>query len=789
MRKLAHGLFAFAFLLAGCQNVPVNPLAKSGASLDITPTALTEPKVVDWETQRISSAEITQHRQTYFASMAQSRPAADRKVLAYPSQSTNWSSGIALTTYGCAASDYVPNGAAVCLANAGTPQGNKAFFLTHNGTIIRLDKTAPTSTSGSTKYVARSLGHTFSRTSILLSALGSRVYVVADDGTFFILDGLTLATLYTTTLSGGGYGCAPCIDPYGSNTTDTHDEVYVPTNDGNVSMFNVTADSTTTNVAGPTVYDVATGVTPLAGTYKIGAPAIVLDGVIYVGDEAGNFNVVDTRDSTNDASYGLGHPIDSSPALELQDGSYTGLTDAFGNPVNPSNGTPIYAFVNAGASCNWINLEDTSITNSQPLFLNDNSTHTTFGYLLNYNYGKSVTTETLAAQDGGSINTESPDYDLPGTNPGSVDDNSYLMPADTAVHASGSTPKGGPVVSYLRWVGPSTPSAGGLILTATLLLTPAANDVCLVPSLFGTSSYYNSTPSSGYWASNMLTNTDRPALGSSPVGIFNGKVNKSGTVNYKAGKQDQWNVNAAFSTVPNDYSYALALKYTDAGSKVYYPNGPLTGSTSQNKNGSGPYLGVQFDNNPLNADSSPGGSKNDTRPILKLQITNVNLPTPSIETAPIIDSLNKRVYVFYTNALYELDYSNTTAFSDTSTSADYTIFQNSTYGVNSGSTYDSKAYCVANYTVPAVAYDGASLYVLDRYPSPSNTAAPTNFVYSFTKISLPLSSNNSKLVGSAPKWTTALSNAAADYLILDPNSSTPNVFFGMGDGRIYQYDH
>ncbi|HEY9720378.1 MAG TPA: hypothetical protein V6D47_00065, partial [Oscillatoriaceae cyanobacterium] len=574
MRKLAQGLFALAFLLAGCQNVPVNPLAKSQFALDVTPVALSEPHVIDWETQRISSAELTRQRQAYFAQMPQSQPTAERQVLAYPSQSTAWSGGIPLTTYGCAATDYVPNGAAVCYAGQGTAQANKVFFLTHQGHIIRVDKTAPTSTSGSTKYVARALGHTFSKTSILLSSYGSRVYLIADDGTFFILNGLTLATIYQTTL-GGGYGSAPCIDPFGSNTNDTHDEVYVPSNDGNVTMFNVTADSTTTNVGGPTVIPVATGVTPLVGLYKIAAPAIVLNGVIFVGDESGNFNVVDTHDSTNDATYGLGHPIDSAPALELQDGSYTSLTDEFGNPVNPPNGTPVFAFVNAGSTCNWINLEDTSITNSQPLFLNDNDNRN-FGYLLDYNYGKSVTTEYLAAKDGATINTEVPNYNLPGTSPGSIDDNSYLMPADTDVHASGSTPQGGPVVSYMRWVGPTSPSAGGLILSATLFLTPAQNDTCLVPTVFGTSSYYNSLPTSGYWASNVLTNLDRPAIGVAPVGIFNGKANKSGAVNYKAGRQNQWDVSAAFSTVPTDYSYALALKYTDGANKVYYPNGPIT---------------------------------------------------------------------------------------------------------------------------------------------------------------------------------------------------------------------
>ncbi|HEY9721902.1 MAG TPA: hypothetical protein V6D47_07795, partial [Oscillatoriaceae cyanobacterium] len=210
----------------------------------------------------------------------------------------------------------------------------------------------------------------------------------------------------------------------------------------------------------------------------------------------------------------------------------------------------------------------------------------------------------------------------------------------------------------------------------------------------------------------------------------------------------------------------------------------------------GPYAGVPFDNNPLNANSA-AGSKNDRRPLLELQITDVNLPTPSIETSPVIDSLNHMVYVFYTNAVYGINYSKTTAFADASTTSKYTFFQSTTRGINNGTTYDSKKYCVANYSVPAMTWDGKSIYVIDRYPSPSNLAAPTSFVYSFSKINLPLlptaggwwGGGNGQLVNSAPQWNTATLNPAADCLVLDPNVTKGNVFFGMGDGKIYQYDN
>jgi hypothetical protein len=762
-----------ALLLWGCQ-APFAGGQRAGIALEAVPETLGSPQALDWALNTVSSPAIARARAS----------AMQRRVQAFPTATTPWSAGgvagLPLSSFG--ASGSVPNGPAAALTLA-----NQLFFLTKNGSLIKVDRAAPT-----TKYTTRALGKTFSKTSVTLSPACSRAYVLADDGTLFVLDTTTLATLATVSVA-GGYGIAPYLDPFASAANDTRDVVYVAGNDGNVTKWVFTPGATppavTTSAA--TTYAVATSATPLyadpsCSSCKVKASPVVLNGAIMLGDQGGTFHYYDTLNTANNVNYGVGAPVNTSPAIEIQDGSYTGLTDPSGVPVTVAGGKPIYAFVNAGGSCAWINLIDTSITRSLGLRIDDNATGTKFGYLAQYNYSTAGTTETLTAVDGGSINTESPDRILPGYP--TIWANDYLVPAETNTYDNGTSAAGGPVLGYARWQSSATYGAGSVITSATLNLQPAADQSCRVPEVHTTSPYYRSTTSN--WASSGLTNTNRPAFGSGNSGVYmSGGLNASGNVGFMSNKNYQWDVSSAFTTPTKDY--ALGLQHNAGGDAVLWPWGPYGGASGSKGKAKKAY---QVDAVMFNKTAQ-----------LQLNISSTVLPTPSIETPPVIDALNKRVYVFYTNALYQLDFSNPAAFADadvnpsTGVQTYHTLFSLAYYGdtaTSGGATYNTKKSYVANYSAPLPNYNATAMYVISRYPAP-NGASPSTWNYALSKFTLPLSATARNMAASSPTYTSAVAGTgipteSSAYMVIDPFSNLGttggNVYFGLGNGRIYQYD-
>lgn len=781
--------------LLGCQ--AAIPVVVAAFGIDQTPRSLYEPAVVDWSTQRISGTRVRERRDAWF------------KTMAFPAQSANWSvgatAGLALTAFGVAAGDSVPNGPAVAYQEPNEASYGKTFFLTRAGKLVKIDR----STGAGTRWDVPG-GKTFSRTNVTLSPRGSRAYLLADDGTLFIVNTATMATAATIPAIGLGYGIAPWIDPYVSRSDDTIERLYIASNSGSVSRYDVagTTVGAVTSVSAATTYNIATGVTPLySGTRKIAASPVVLNGVILIGDMAGNFYKYDTVNAANNLTYTLGQPITTSSAVEIQDGSYS-LTDPAGVAKAVGGGEPVHAFVSAGVGCAWLNLHDASITRSQSLRIDDND-NATFGSLRTYNFSTAGTTEYLAAQDGGNINTESPNVNLPGTSPAAIWRNDFLIPAETNTDDDGGNPAepiGGPVISYMRWSSPSSYPAGtALIASATLTLSPAADQGCRVPELRSTSAFYQGSAS--LWASNLLTNANRPLIGTADVGIYqSGGVNGQGNVAFRSNRDYVWDVTGAFTTPPSNGKYALALQHDAGGDAVLWPDGPVGGAVGKKAKRATLVEAVMFRNNPLNANPAAGTS-NDTRPLLTLLVSNTVLPTPSIETPPFIDAFSKKCYVYYTNAVFELDWSAPEAFSDTGATAT-TKFQRAWHGVpgnnatgvggrQPGGTHNNRTRFIGNYTAPTPAIDLTSLFVLSRTPT-TDGAAPTLWNYAFSKITLPLNAGASTLVAGSPTFTSltsqaALTGAAGDreastYMAVDPYSGLGKVYFGLANGRVYQYD-
>lgn len=167
----------------------------------------------------------------------------------------------------------------------------------------------------------------------------------------------------------------------------------------------------------------------------------------------------------------------------------------------------------------------------------------------------------------------------------------------------------------------------------------------------------------------------------------------------------------------------------------------------------------------------------------------------------MIDALNHCVYVASSNAVYQLDFSNPTYFADTDVNSTtgaltpHTLFNLAYYGLagNGGGTFNNRTLYVDNDAAPAPNYDLTALYVVSRYPSPDGPS-PSTWNYALSKIALPLSPTSNQLASGSPTFTNGSSGIAAgasDYLVIDPFSSSPsggNVYFGLGNGRIYQFD-
>jgi hypothetical protein len=741
-------LLAGASVSAGCRA----PASQGPAPRQALPAALTAHAGADWSTQHLSSRSLTAARA--------SEPT--RRLMAFPDATPAWAGGLALSAYGCDPTDTVPNGPAVAYPAMG-PLVNKLFFLTAAGTLIRLDRLNPSDSA------TLALGRGVSRSAVTLSPYATRAYVATDDGTFHVIDTATMTVLATRRVA-GARGIAPVIDRMTSFPDDSRDVVYLPGNDGNVRRMVVTPDGAGGVTLGEEAdFAVAADAPAAADGRRVAASAMVVNGVIHLGDLAGRFHVYDTQDATRRMTYALGGPVTTAPALELQDGSYA-MTDPYGAPKEVGYGEAVYAFVSAGSACVWINLHDATATTSMPLRIDDNQTSKTYGYLRDYAFSTGGTTETIEAVDGGNLNTERPDRALPGY--GAIRSNDFLVPAETNTYEENGKAMGGEVKSFARWQSNKAYPSGAIVTEATLTLTAANDQACPPPVVKVTSPFVRGglTP----WASGALTNETAPAIGPAVSRFISGGVQAGGNVVFKKRKDYTWDVSPAFSSPTG--AYALALEHDAGGDAVLWPEGPVGGAVGKKAKRATQVEAVKFD----------------TRATLTLKVGTTRLATGTIETPPVIDPVRKKAYVFHTNALFELDFSSPEAFSDTDPAGTpHTLFALAHQGRASkggGATYDSRRLFVSNMTAPLLSYNASAAFALSRYPA-SGGAAPAAWNYGLSKFSLPLSASADPLAP-ATLAHPAISREASHMMLIEPRTKLArgagNLYYGLGDGRLYQ---
>jgi hypothetical protein len=362
----------------------------------------------------------------------------------------------------------------------------------------------------------------------------------------------------------------------------------------------------------------------------------------------------------------------------------------------------------------------------------------------------------------------------------------------------------------MRWTDNNSYLAGSVISKAVMSVSPTASNQQPLPRIYTTSPYYKGSTST-LWAGASMTNagaTARPDLVTN-VGTYSSGGFKNGLVSFNSGKVYKWNVTGAFSSVSVNppsppYYYALGLTYNPTPRTMYW-NGPVAPKT-------GEYRGVPF----YNYNGGSGGQK----PTLTLTYTAYSkYPFGlSIQTPPVLDAVHHTVYVANCNQLFALDYSSEIAFTDSDTDPTtgaylnkYTKFNEAALGVVSGSgggTYNAKANFNFNTSAAMLNFNASALYMLSAYPSGFSGSVPTGWNTALSKFTLPLSASGvgTKLVSPGPatvsavpdmpiSWLTSANmypNSGSDALLLDPyanaSSTGGGLYYGLGNGKVYQYD-
>lgn len=788
-RKWRFGAAKLALLIAaaGCQAAPVGPgmLHDGLFAVDMTPTTLTQPNVYDWTFHSVAGRNITLKRGDH----------ARRELLAFPS-ATNWTGGLTTANLGCAATDTFPNGPASIYSTKITPAAlaNMTLILSKAGRLVRVHKTF---VDTATSTLGLDLGRTFSRTFVTLNPNGTQAYVVSDDGYLFIVDTVTMTKVEEVYVGAPAYGVAPVFDPVNTTANGARAEIYVPKNDGNVRRYAWDGSSATplTVVAD---YPIATTITTHPkgdATRKIKAPAIVYDRVIYVGDQEGRLNAYDVTTPANSVSYPLGAPVNTAPAIEIQDGTYS-LTDPSGVAKTVALGKAVYAFVTSGFNCHWVDLHKQASTRSMPLYLDDNNTAKRYGYLHDYSYDNTSTSSVeLSLSAKATIRTDST-ANLAGYTTYKTDE--YLAAAEIDANSGNDgNYSGGPVWCYMRWS--TSTGTTNVVKNATieLAIQNGSNQDIKVQEFRACPSYLRTAGTTNYtttlWDFSNITVDTRPLPpNTTNDSVYMGPFAKDTNNNIRPlpSTSLQFDISNVFLGAAAAH-YSMIMLY-NTGNTVLWPYG------DRNKD------------NPINdpTDRTEGGffqisGNANTAPTLTLGTSTGSFATPTIETPAVIDPFTKCAYVFFQNTMYQLDFTNTTTWFDDSAATKKTLFNNSYLGrataTQGGASYETKTKYTANYTAPVFNYDMTAAYVLDRTPDSNAAVATTTWDYSLSKYALPLSASADKLqtaAGTPPRFENVTDNSdagthyASAFMVIDPFTSAStggNVLFGLGD-RVYQYD-
>lgn len=440
-RTSSHFALAIAVAaLVGCQLVPPPAGAPQGPAawavrplfqVDRTPATLLEPAGVDWMSQHVVGSRILESRRAHFARLAAASGApaskpGTRGLSAFSAPSAAWQSGgvdgIPLTTLDPAGglnTDYVPNGPAAVYATANTPAAAQRclFFLSQKGKLTRVKQDG---SAASTLDVGAG-GHTFTHTYVTISPAGGRVYLLSDDGTFFVVNTANTPMTFQSVSTGvsGNSGLAVSYDPFTSNAADLGDDVYVPLANGTIKRYRVN------RVTGgePTVTAVSSHNTSGALWGALKATPVVLGGTIYLGDQSGNIVRYDVASGAVVSTVSLGYPVNAGVALNMDD---------FGNISD--------LFVNVGSRCAWITYDGagtaTSTNLSRPLYLDEGDTDDS-GVLANWTYGTATKKYWVPAKEALTLNTHNGGVAPPGL--GAPSTNQWLTWASSKITAGTTT--------------------------------------------------------------------------------------------------------------------------------------------------------------------------------------------------------------------------------------------------------------------------------------------------------------------------------------------------------------
>ena len=787
--KLGTAKMALLLALAGCQVIPPGPgmVADGMFAVDITPRVLTEPTTFDWTFHSVAGRNIQLKREDH----------ARRELLVFP-DATNWNSGLTATQLGCAsATDTFPNGPASVFASKVTPAAiqNTTFYLSKAGRLVRVHKNF-VDTATSTKGI--NLGKTFTKTYVTLTPTGAWAFVISDDGYLFVIDTVTMTKAVPEVYVGAlAYGTAPVYDPVSASSNGFRVSLYIPRNDGNVRryLWDATQATPLSFVAD---YPVATTITTHPkgdAARKIRAPAVVYDGVIYVGDQEGRLNAYDVTTPANSVSYPLGAPVNTAPAIEIQDGSYS-LTDPLGAAKAVANGKAVYAFVTSGFSAHWVDLHKQTSKRSMPLYLDDNDRAKTFGYLREYTYepaaaGSSVELSLTAKA---TMRTDST-ANLAGYDSYKMQD--YLAAAEIdANEANDGNYSGGPVWCYMRW---STSTGSTSVVKSALIelaIENGSNKDVKVQEFRACPSYLRVDDTTNYtttlWDFNNITVANRPLPpNTTNDSTYLGPFAKDSNNNIRPLPNDalDFDISNVFLGAAAAH-YSMVMLY-NAGNTVLWPEGDRSPDNPIND----PTDRTEAGNYKINGNAT-------TAPTLTLGTSTGSFTSATIETPAVIDPVEKCVYVFNQNTMYQVDFTTPETWVDEG-ATNTTLYNNSFLGrwdgTRGGASYDSKAKYVANFSAPVFNYNMSRAYVLDRTPETNSQAAPTAWRYSLSKFALPLSNTGDTLQSAAtsPLFTNVTDNSetgnyfAGSYLTIDPFSDVfttgGNVFFGLGT-KVYQFD-
>ena len=770
--KLGGAQVAIAFAIVSCQAVPIGPSAMVGGDLGSfivapVPEVLADPATYDWTYHRFSGRNVSLARQQH-----------RRSLLAFGDATAWGTGGRALTTWGAGGTDSMPNGPASIFGNTSTPPAlqNKTFFVTKNGLFIKADKT--TAPDAATDALA--LGKTFSSTFVTLSPSGNRAYVVSDDGRMFVINTVTMTKITHVDLGQNAYGCTVSYDPTTSAHNDRRDTLYVPDNSGRVTKY---VYDLTTGLSAGTSYSIATSFTPhpnavavtvngVTAKVKIKAPCVVFAGVIYVGDQSGRLHTYDTA-TDDQLSYVLGSPIEAAPAIELN----------YGHGEAVAAGMPCYVFVPAGPSCFWINLASTLVTRSRSLYIDDNAPAQVYDHLRDYAYDATVTSATVSLAENCTIRTDSDSsFALKTGSTTNYKTDTVLGAAECDVNdeagGSNGSRAGGPILCYLRFSTGSPSTA--VIKSAQLQLTVqnGSTGAEWVPEFRRCGSYLvdgAGDPTTTPWTYANMTRSNRPLPEATNVSTYIGAQNGDGSVNLNPGSPMTFDISGVFGGGAAA-EYTGVIMYNKGGGAMWgYGDGAVTGiykasSTFRSLQGSAAQ-----------------------KPKIVVGQSKGSFPTPSIETAPVIDAFTKKAYVFYGNALYEVDWSSTLNWADDDSVAKSTLFDLSYFGRvanGGGASYNSQTRYVNNVSAPVFNDTLTACYVLDRTPADAAQKAlnnPTTWDYSLSKFTLPLTDAAPGRLAAGSVVFQDVSGDASRYLAIDPFANGGNVWFGLA-GKVYQYD-